>query len=86
MSDTEDHKPEIINSSRVIPPGNVVDVEGFRTTWSIVIAVMSLVIALGILVTAIIVNRSDLITWATGLISAIAGSAISYGFTGKSRT
>jgi len=76
---------EILRSTNLIPPGNVVDVEGFRTTWSVIIAVLSLGIAVAILITAILLQRQDLVTWATGLISAIAGSAISYGFTNRHR-
>ncbi len=75
-----------MNSERLIPPGDVRDVEGLRVTWSIVIAVASLFIGVGVLILAIAANRSDLVTWSTGLISAIAGSAISYGFTGHRRS
>ena len=78
-------KPEIIDSENVIPRGDVRDVEGFRTTWSIVISAASLGVGVVFLAVAILLNRPELVTWSTGLISAIAGSAISYGFTGKAR-
>jgi hypothetical protein len=86
MSRAAPHTPEIIQSKAVIPLGNVSDVEGFRTTWSIIIAVMALLIAVGTLIAAISFDKAELVTWSTGLISAIAGSAISYGFTGKHRS
>ena len=85
MTETSGHKPEIIESANVIPRGNVRDVEGFRTTWSIALSAASLAVGVAFLGVAIALNRTELVTWSTGLISAIAGSAISYGFTGKGR-
>lgn len=85
MSDQEGHHPEILNSETLIPPGKVRDVEGLRVTWSIIIAVMSLLIGVAFLSVSLCLNHPELVTWSTGLISAIAGSAISYGFTGQRR-
>lgn len=74
---------EIIGSELLIPKGRMTDHEGFRTTWSIVIAVFSLVLASLFLGVGVYANRNDLVTWATSLISGIAGAAISYGFNSK---
>jgi hypothetical protein len=81
----EKHKPEIIKSENVIHTGDVdrVEIERFKAKASIWIAVASLVIACGILGIAAYKGNSELQTWATGLISAIAGAAISYGFNSR---
>jgi hypothetical protein len=76
---------EIIGSEILIPKGRVTDHEGFRTTWSIVIAVFSLLLASLFLGVGIYENRNDVVTWATSLISGISGAAISYGFNSKSK-
>ncbi len=83
MSNPSPREREIIESTSVIERGKVRDVEGLRIVWSIAIAVMALVIAVAILLVGIFQDKSDLTTWATSLISAIAGAAISYGFNSK---
>lgn len=79
------HKPEIIRSQSVIHTGDVdrVEIEAFRVKASIVIAVASLLIACGVLGIAAYKGSSELQSWATGLISAIAGAAITYGFNSR---
>ena len=82
---TGKHRPEIIKSENVIHTGDVerVELEAFRIKASIWIAVASLVIACVILGIAAYKGRPELQSWATGLISAIAGAAISYGFNSR---
>lgn len=80
MNDGGSHRPEIIESDHVIRRSEVTDVEAIKTKWSIGIAVAALVIGTGTLIAALYFNRPDLTAWATGLISAIAGSALTYGF------
>jgi hypothetical protein len=79
------HRPEIIRSNELIHKGDVdrVEIETFKTKASIVIACLSLAIASIVLAVAAYNGNSELQTWATGLISAIAGAAISYGFNGR---
>lgn len=71
---------EIIQSDRVLRRGEVADVETIKIKWSIAIAVAALLIGTGTLIVAVVYNKVDLIAWATGLISAITGSALTYGF------
>jgi hypothetical protein len=80
MSTEGPHQPEIIKSDRVLRRSEVTDVDAIKTKWSIGIAVTALMIGTGALIAAVIYNRPELTSWATGLISAIAGSAITYGF------
>ena len=74
------HPPEIIYSATVLTPGDVSDVEVLKTGWAITIAVIALIIGFISLVLAVCFNRPDLLTWSTGLISAVTGSALTYGF------
>lgn len=78
--------PEVIESENVLRRGAVTNVEQIKTKWSIFIAVASLVIGSATLVAAVATGRTDLIAWATGLISSIAGSALTYGFNSKSQS
>ncbi len=81
---TEEHRPEIIRSNEVLHRGvDHVEVESFKARASIWIAVASLIIACIILALAAYKGNLELQTWATGLISAIAGAAISYGFASR---
>ena len=86
MKETVHHNPEIINSNDVIHKGDIgVETKGeiIKIKASIWITVGALVIASLILGLAIYMKNSELQTWATGLISAVSGAAISYGFAGR---
>ncbi len=80
-------KPEIIKSNEVIHTGDVdhvqTKVEIIKVTASICIAVTSLLIACAVLAVAAYRVNTELQTWATGLISGIAGAAITYGFNSR---
>lgn len=76
--------PEIINSDDVLAFGSVTDVETIKVKWSIILAALSLAIATAALFWSMYSRQTDVQTWATGLISAIAGAAISYGFNARS--
>ncbi len=78
-----ERRREIIESDVLIPEGRITDHEGFRIAWSIAIAAFSLLLAAIFLGVGVYTGRNDLVTWATSLISAIAGGAISYGFNSK---
>jgi hypothetical protein len=80
------HSPEIINSNDVIHRGDIgVESKGeiIKIKASIWITVAALVIASLILTAAIYTKNSELQTWAMGVISAVVGAAISYGFAGR---
>jgi hypothetical protein len=77
------HTPEIIYTDRVLKRGDVADVDVIKVRASLWVTFTTLVIATGALIVAAYSGKSDLQTWATGLISAIAGAAISYGFTSR---
>jgi hypothetical protein len=82
----EGHKPEIIRSNEVIHKGDVeVETRGeiIKIKASIAIAMASLFIACSILGLAAYTGNSELQTWATGMISGIAGAAITYGFNSR---
>jgi hypothetical protein len=83
----EEHKPEIIRSKEVLHSGDVDRVETrgeiIKIKASIAIAAASLAIACAILGLALYRGNSELQTWATGSISAIAGAAITYGFNSR---
>ena len=86
MNDNSAHEPEIIKSDDVIHKGELgVETRGeiIKIKASIWITVSALFIACLILGAAVYMKNSELQTWATGLISAIAGAAISYGFAGR---
>lgn len=82
-----EHKPEIIRSNEVIHKGDVDRVETrgeiIKIKASIFIAATSLLIACAILGLSGYTGNSDLQSWATGLISGIAGAAITYGFNSR---
>lgn len=84
---TGNHKPEIIRSNEVIHKGDVdrVETKGeiIKIKASVTIASASLLIATVILVIAANGGNSELQTWATGLVSGIAGAAITYGFNSR---
>jgi hypothetical protein len=84
---TGEHKPEIIRSNEVIHKGDVDKVETkgeiIKIKASITIAVTSLLISCGVLGLAAYTGNTELQTWATGLISGIAGAAITYGFNSR---
>jgi len=81
------HKPELIQSNEVIHRGDVDRVETrgeiIKIRASIAIAVLSLLIACAVLAMSAFQGSSELQNWATGLISAIAGAAITYGFNSR---
>jgi hypothetical protein len=83
----EQHHPEIIQSDDVIHRGDVDRVETraeiLRVKASIGIAVASLLIACAVLAMAAYTGNTQLQTWATGLVSGIAGAAIAYGFNSR---
>ena len=85
MSTPSSTRREIIESSDVLDRGAVGDVETIKVRWSIIIAVVSLAIATTALFWAMYTDETDVQTWATGLISAVSGAAISYGFTRATR-
>jgi hypothetical protein len=82
-----EHQPEIIRSNDVIHRGDIGGVETrgeiIKIKASIWITFGALVVACLILLFSIYMKSSELQTWSTGLISMIAGAAISYGFAGR---
>lgn len=74
---------EVIDVDDVIEKGSVGDVETTRVRWSIGLTVLTMIIATGALFYSVVYSVDGLQTWATGLISAIAGAAISYGFNAR---
>lgn len=86
MNIAPSHKPEIIDSNDVIHKGTVaieMRAEIYKIKASIWITVLALLVACVILGVAVYLKNTELQTWATGLISAVAGAAISYGFAGR---
>lgn len=75
-----EHKPEIIVSDRLIKERDVGGVDLVKVKASVKIAYSSLAIAAIVLVVSIYAGDTDLRSWATGLISSIAGAALAYGF------
>lgn len=77
-------QPEIIRSNDVIQKEDVGRVEtkgDIIKIWaSIAIGTLSLVIACGVLGGGMYLGNTELQLWATGLISGVAGAAITYGF------
>jgi hypothetical protein len=84
---SDQHPPEIIRSNDVLHKGEVerVETKGDITKIyaAIGISLTSLLIACGVLGMASYTGNPQLQTWATGLISAIAGAAIAYGFNSR---
>jgi hypothetical protein len=84
---TGEHTPEIIRSTEVIHKGDIdrVETKGeiIKIKASIAIAVASLLIGCAVLGLAAYTGKSELQTWATGLISGIVGAAITYGFNSR---
>jgi hypothetical protein len=80
----ETREPEIIASDQVLHRGTVGRVDSptdiMRVKAALVITVIALVIGVGTLMVSAANDNNQLQAWATGLISAIAGAAISYGF------
>jgi predicted cobalt transporter CbtA len=77
------HGTEIIDSNQVLDKGEVEKVnthEIMKVKASIAIAWASLAIGFAVLAIGAYYGKSELQTWATGLISGIAGAAITYGF------
>jgi hypothetical protein len=81
------HPPEIIRSDDVLHRGDVGRVETKGEIVKIYAAIgisgAALVIGCAILGISAYTGKSDLQTWATGLISGIAGAAIAYGFNAR---
>ena len=78
--------PEIIESQSVIERGTInVEPPGemYKIKASIWLTGGSLFVGIAVLCFAAWRGSTDLQTWATGLISSIAGAAISYGFNSK---
>lgn len=85
MSAVDDkHKPEIIVSDRVIAERDVEDVDLVKVRASVRIVYWALAIAGAVLVLSVYNGDTDLRSWATGLISSIAGAALAYGFVARS--
>lgn len=80
MTDNGAHKPEIIVSDRVIKDREVEDVDLVKVRASLRIAYWALGIATVVLILSVQFKDTDLRSWATGLISSIAGAALAYGF------
>jgi len=77
-------KPEIIRSNEVIQKGDIgrVETKGeiIKIRASIAIGALSLLIASAVLGGGMYFENTQLQSWATGLISGVAGAAITYGF------
>jgi len=84
MKKAADAPREIIDVNDVLAYGSVSDVETIKIKWSIILAAASLAIGTAALFWSMYNDETDVQTWATGLISAIAGAAISYGFNARS--
>lgn len=83
MTNGHSSGPEIIVSDRVIKGRDVEDVDFVKVRASVRIAYIALFIATGILAFSMYTKDTDLRSWATGLISSIAGAALAYGFVAK---
>jgi cation transporter-like permease len=86
VASPQNHRPEIIDSESVLHTGEIDKVERveiIKIKASISITLGSLVFACLALVAAAYTKNGELQTWATNLISAIAGAAISYGFNSR---
>lgn len=77
------HAPEIIQVDDVIKRGDVDDVEVIKLKASMWISIGTLAVGVIFLGAALYAQNKELQTWATSLISAIAGAAISYGFNSR---
>jgi hypothetical protein len=84
---TDEVEPEIIKSKEVLDKSGVLEVETrgemVKIYASVTLAAASLVIGGGVLGLSAYTGNTDLQTWATGLISGVAGAAIAYGFNGR---
>lgn len=80
-------KPELIRSDELIVKGEVdrVDLrlEALKVRASVLFTAAGLLAGIVIVIWSAFTDNSDLQTWATGLVSAIIGAAISYGFSAK---
>lgn len=76
-----DHHREIIDSGAVITKNEVEGVDLVKVRASLKIAYIALGIATVVLIASMYTHEADLRSWATGLISSIAGAALTYGFT-----
>lgn len=76
-------RPEIIVSDHVIAERDVESVDFVKVKASLRIVYCSLAIAGIVLLLSIYTGDKDLRSWATGLISSIAGAALAYGFVAK---
>lgn len=83
----EAHEPEIIQSDNVIVRGSIGNVETHGDIIKIKAAVwiVGLTLAVGCITLwlSVIYIKPELQTWATGIISAVSGAAISYGFNSR---
>jgi hypothetical protein len=77
-------RPEIIRSTEVIHKGDIGRIETrgeiIKIRASIAIGALSLLIACGVLGGGMYIGNTELQSWATGLISGVAGAAVTYGF------
>ena len=76
-------RTEIIDVDDVLNTSSVESVETIRIMWAIRITLASLAIATAALFFGIYMGADSLQNWATGLISAVAGAAITYGFNSR---
>jgi len=78
---------EQIDSREIVPTGAVAVEEKASDTWRIIgaLIIAGCAIVLGTLFAgvALWVDNSELLTWATGLISLVVGAAIGFLFGGK---
>jgi hypothetical protein len=77
-------RPEIIRSNEVIHKGDIGRIETrgeiIKIRASIAIGALSLLIACAVLGSGMYFGNTELQSWATGLISGVAGAAVTYGF------
>ena len=82
-------KPEVIDSDDVIRPGDVSRVETpgdiIRIKAAAWISGAAVLIGVAFLTAALLMNDTDLKSWATGLISLVVGTAIGFVFSSNSR-
>lgn len=88
MVDQPEHQgPEILQSTRILHRGAVDRVETrgemMKIKASIFVAAGALAVGCAVLGLAAYTGNSGLQSWATGLISAVTGAAISFGFNGR---
>lgn len=83
MKEESQQATQIINVRDVLPDESVSSVETIRVMWAIRIALIALGIATAALFYDLYQETENLQSWATGLISAIAGAAITYGFNAR---